>query len=333
MNNKPLVSIIMPLYNASTYVAEAIQSIVNQTYQNWELIIVNDGSTDNSLAVAHQYQADKIKVFSQENKGASAARNYGLREATGEYIQFLDADDLLSNTKIEDQLAALVNTNGQVAVCPTVHFFDGQEFSKCQPSAYESSYLFSNDNPFEFLINLYGGANNKGSMIQTNAWLIPASIIKKAGNWEEFYSPDDDGEYFCRVLLAAKGVIYTPNCINYYRKFKNGTSLASTKEKRALEGVFKSLMLKKHHLILASDDSRINKVIARAAIEIAYMSYPKHKELTNIILNEIEALGGTDYAPVIGGKVSESIKSVFGWKVAKVLNNMRTKFVSLCINS
>ncbi|TAF74499.1 MAG: glycosyltransferase family 2 protein [Bacteroidetes bacterium] len=319
MNQKPLVSIIIPLYNADKYLSETIKSVINQTYTHWELLIINDGSTDQSLEVARKFVSAKIKVFDQENKGAGAARNFGLKEAKGEYIQFLDADDLLSSNKIEVQVRLLENTSEKVAVCPTVHFFDGQDLSSIHPSAYENSFLFSTGNTFEFLINLYGGSNNKGSMIQTNAWLVPANLIKKAGNWEEFYSPDDDGEFFCRVLLSAKGVVYTPNCSNYYRKFKNGSSLASTKEKRALEGIFKSLMLKKKHLTLKSNDSRINKVIARAAIEIAYLSYPKYKELTNIILNEIEALGGTNYIPVLGGKVAETLKKVFGWKVAKYL--------------
>src|SRR4051812_16561576 len=95
--NDPKVSIIIPAYNASGVIAEAIQSIQSQTWQNWELVIINDGSTDHTEDVVSQYLADPRIVYSkQENMGCSAAKNTGLALASGQFIQYLDADDLLS---------------------------------------------------------------------------------------------------------------------------------------------------------------------------------------------------------------------------------------------
>ncbi len=97
MENKPLLSIITPVYNTATYLPLSIESVINQDYQNWELLLVDDGSTDNSLSICQAY-ADKdkrIKVFSQENQGASVARNLALDNATGEVITFLDSDDTI----------------------------------------------------------------------------------------------------------------------------------------------------------------------------------------------------------------------------------------------
>ncbi len=97
MKNTPLLSIITPVYNTEEYLPLCIESVINQDYQNWELILVNDGSIDNSLAVCQTYaDTDKrIKVFSQENQGASVARNLALDKAKGEIITFLDSDDAI----------------------------------------------------------------------------------------------------------------------------------------------------------------------------------------------------------------------------------------------
>lgn len=101
------ISVLMPLYNAALYVESAIQSVVNQTYTDWELIIVDDGSTDDSLAVVKRYESDKIRVYTQPNSGACVARNKALSLAKGAFVKFLDADDLLSPDCLEKQVAQI----------------------------------------------------------------------------------------------------------------------------------------------------------------------------------------------------------------------------------
>ena len=98
-------SIIMPVYNTALYLKKSIQSVIEQTYENWELICVNDGSTDDSLEICEHYakQDSRIKVFSKVNEGVSVARNFGLKKVTGERVIFLDADDWLSSNYIEQQ--------------------------------------------------------------------------------------------------------------------------------------------------------------------------------------------------------------------------------------
>lgn len=112
---KPLVSVIMPTYNAEKYLAESINSVIAQTYDNWELLITDDRSSDNTLAIAKHYVAkdSRIKLFIQEqNKGAGAARNNSIENASGKYIAFLDADDLWVPEKLEKQVSfALANNH------------------------------------------------------------------------------------------------------------------------------------------------------------------------------------------------------------------------------
>ena len=100
--NNALVSIIIPAYNTEKYIYRAIESSIRQTYKNIEIIIIDDGSTDNTLKAAQKYNYDKrVRIFQQDNNGVSSARNYGIREAKGEYIIFLDSDDWLEDDAVE----------------------------------------------------------------------------------------------------------------------------------------------------------------------------------------------------------------------------------------
>lgn len=107
IEKEPLVSIITPCYNAEKYIEETIKSVINQTYQNWEMIIVDDISTDNTISIINQYIMiePRIRFYVLDNKGgASIARNKAIRESNGKYIAFLDADDLWKEDKLSRQI-------------------------------------------------------------------------------------------------------------------------------------------------------------------------------------------------------------------------------------
>ena len=112
---KPRVSIIIPCFNAEAWVGAAIDSVLAQTWPETEVIAINDGSRDASLAEMRRFEGPRVRVLDQGNLGASAARNSGLRAASGEFIQFLDADDLLAPDKIATQMD-LLNRSGDRAV-------------------------------------------------------------------------------------------------------------------------------------------------------------------------------------------------------------------------
>jgi len=103
MKSQPLVSVVIPNYNYAIYLKQCIESVLSQTYSNLEIILVDDGSNDNSLEVARQFE-DKIKIVTQTNLGVNAARNNGIKEAVGEFIAICDSDDYWVNNKIEKQM-------------------------------------------------------------------------------------------------------------------------------------------------------------------------------------------------------------------------------------
>lgn len=117
--NERLISVIIPVYNTAEYLPRCLDSVLNNTYRELEVICVNDGSRDNSLEVLNGYAAkdSRVKVIDQENAGVSAARNHGLDEATGEYIAFVDSDDWVHRQYFEVLLAAVVNQKAHIAIC------------------------------------------------------------------------------------------------------------------------------------------------------------------------------------------------------------------------
>lgn len=128
----PLISVIIPCYNQGIYLSEALQSIVNQTYTNWECIIVNDGSTDETEKIAGEWtnKDSRIKHYSKKNGGLSSARNFGLNYAGGEYIQFLDADDTLKELKLEITVGQLeILENKKTIIISDFEMYD-QQFQK-----------------------------------------------------------------------------------------------------------------------------------------------------------------------------------------------------------
>lgn len=119
-----LVSVIITAYNQDAFISQAIQSVYDQTYFNWECIIIDDGSTDNTAKICNDFclQDQRIKYFHQENKGVSSARNYGYSLSKGSFIHFLDGDDFVQSNKLEIQIDYL-NQNTAVGICYTDHSY------------------------------------------------------------------------------------------------------------------------------------------------------------------------------------------------------------------
>lgn len=219
-----LVSIIIPVFNAERYLNATLASVLNQTYKNWECIIIDDNSSDNSRQIAQNFcniYPEKFHLLTNPRKGACAARNEGLRVAKGEYIQFLDADDLLSETKIENQINALGNKDGfTVANCAWSFIFNTKEDYKKQHQNINKDYT----NPYKWLIDSWNGEG----MSQTATWLTHRDLIRIAGAWDEELLINQDGEFFCRVLLNAKRIVFVEDCMVYYRQ-SNPKSISKQK--------------------------------------------------------------------------------------------------------
>ncbi|MDE3084845.1 MAG: glycosyltransferase family 2 protein, partial [Verrucomicrobiota bacterium] len=194
----PLVSILIPCYNAAPWLAQTLESALAQTWPNKEIIVVDDGSGDDSASIARTYADRGVRLISQENRGSSAARNHAWRNAQGEFFQFLDADDLINPDKISAQLSTLASRSaGTLASCAWGRFRNDPANAKFIDEA-----VFGDFSPIDFLAL----SARTGVMMHPSAWLVPHAVADRAGPWDEALTLNDDGEYFCRVLLASNGI-------------------------------------------------------------------------------------------------------------------------------
>jgi glycosyltransferase involved in cell wall biosynthesis len=317
----PLVSIIIPVYNSSSFLAETIQSAIVQTWPNKEIIIVDDGSTDNSVEIAKKFEGNYISVVRQENQGASAARNHGLRKANGKYIQYLDADDLLSPQKIELQVNVLEKHPFCVAIGPSIHFYSKNGQVSEIP---KQNFFIKFNTPKDFVKILFGETKEQsGTMVEIHSWLTPKAILDKIGPWKESLSVDDDGEYYLRVALASSQIIYVEKASVYYRKHFGQMSLSSgAKYRKGMLSAVNSIEMKRKLLMDNFSKESLVNLLARLYWELAFLSYPTQKDLYKLCSSRSKELGykGEKF---YGGKAGKSISKIFGWKIARRLQALR----------
>ena len=201
-----------------------------------------------------------------------------------------------------------------VAVCRTKVF---ETSTADSTSEIDTDYLYNSDNTLDFLLNLYG-VNGRVGMIQPNAFLISRELSDKAGFWDMSISPspDEDGEYFCRVLLKARSIKYNSAAINYYRKTqKSNSSLSKQRSNLHVQGALRSLELKAKHLLQREQSSRVLKVIAMHYAEFMYLYHAEFPELSLEAEKMIKQLGVTRL-PIVGGEKFKSLAKVIGFKNA-----------------
>lgn len=313
----PLVSILIPSYNSEKWLTETLQSCQAQTWTNIEIIVVDDGSTDQSYEVAKSFQACNLKVLRQENKGASAARNNAYMQSKGDYIQYLDADDLLSPDKIEAQVKLLQNSDSELlGVSAAVYFYDGQapdEGLKC-----DGWPLVDSSNPVAWLTDLLGPL--RGAMVPLGAWLTPRSISEKIGSWNETLTLNDDGEYFARAVLASGGIRRATTGKYYYRKFRNGNNLSAQKSTADFTSALMSIDLIGDYLLRRCDDENSRRALARLYMDLAFNSYPLARKISSAAERNAAKMGGAT-TPAFGTSRGNLLARMFGWKAIRSANH------------
>jgi glycosyltransferase involved in cell wall biosynthesis len=310
---KPLVSILIPCYNAEAWLVETLESALAQTWTNKEIIVVDDGSKDRSWEIAKEFEPRGVKVLRQQNLGASAARNLALQEAQGEFIQYLDADDLLAPDKIERQIKLLSRegNSGLVASGEWARFFNSPSEAN-----FISEPVWRDLSPVDWLVCSWKG----GGMMHPAAWLVPRLIAETAGLWNEDLSVNDDGEYFCRVLLASQGVKFCWGAKTYYRS-GNFNSLSGSKSPAAWESAFRSLELGTSNLLAKENSQRTRYICARVFQKFIYEVYPDVPDLRKQAGAKVQQLGGSDLKP-LGGPMFQLLSQFVGWKQSKRIQKL-----------
>lgn len=233
----PKVSIIIPVYNVEAYLPQCLDSVVNQTYKNLEIICVNDGATDNSLSILESYasQDDRIKVVSKNNGGLSSARNEGHRYVTGQYMMYLDSDDWMDLTTCEIAVRKAQKENADVVFWNYIREFD--TYSKPKKIFEDTEIVFDSTEELQALqrrfIGLYGEElkrpENADSIVTAWGKLYRSDII--LNNKIEFVDTKiigtEDALFNLYVFGHVQKAVYLTECLNHYRKL-NISSLTKT---------------------------------------------------------------------------------------------------------
>lgn len=225
-NIKPLVSIIIPIYNSSKYIEKLLDSISKQTYKSLEVLLIDDGSKDDSLLLAKEYCSKfrNFKVFTQKHQGVSKARNFGISKANGTWLSFIDSDDELSPLFYERMVNGLKKTNIDMVVCK---YTRKKEKLKC-------SNTFSIIDATEYFQNMM---DSKLPKFEGYLWnkLFKKSIVKNnAVAFNEKVLVWEDMLFVEQYLLYSSKVLFLNDILYYYRQ--NQSSITNNKENIELDG-------------------------------------------------------------------------------------------------
>jgi glycosyltransferase involved in cell wall biosynthesis/peptidoglycan/xylan/chitin deacetylase (PgdA/CDA1 family) len=311
-SSKPLVSILIPAFNAQEWISDTLRSAMAQTWERKEIIVVDDGSTDQTLRIVRQFESDSVRVVSQKNQGAAAARNTALSLSKGEYIQWLDADDLLAPDKIAKQMEALDLSRGRRTLLSSPF---GKFTYRWYRAEFVPTALWSDQSSTDWLLRKMA----QNLFMQTATWLVSRELTEAAGPWDiRLTENDDDGEYFCRVLLASDGVRFVPEARVYYRVFEDDSlsNIGASDKKR--EALWLSMQLHIGYLKSLEDSPRSRAACLDYLQRNLFYFYPNMPHITRQAQQMARDLRGLLGVPRLAWWYS-ALKVLIGWRATKRL--------------
>ncbi|MBS1507554.1 MAG: glycosyltransferase [Bacteroidetes bacterium] len=304
--NNALVSVIIPVFNARLYLRESIDSALNQTYANIEIIIVNDGSTDGSLELLQEVYGyePKVKILTGENHGQSSACNLGFANSTGDYIKFLDSDDIINLHFIEAQMKLIGGSTTMISSASWGRFYNN-DLSTFRLN-YES--VWRDMKPIDWIVE---SLENGSNMMQCALWLIPREVLLKSGLWNERLSLNNDFDFIVRVLLAASAIKYSKESTLYYRSGMNN-SLSQRRSAKAWESGVNSNMWGVENILAFENSPRTRYACGKNLCYWLFQTYYPYPALSKPIEKKIKEM---EFIIVYGARpMTKMISRVVGWK-------------------
>ncbi len=305
----PLVSVLIPCHNAASWVGDTIASVQAQDHPHLEIIVVDDGSSDDSLNVLRSLPQSRLTVLSQPASGASAARNRAWQASHGSFLQFLDADDLLHPQKISAQLSRLQQEPvGRMASGDWADFRDDPANAR-----FQSRPLGHDADPVDWLVEAF----EIGDMMHPGAWLTPRGVADAAGPWDETLSLDDDGEFFGRVMLQSSGICHCPDARTLYRRHSSG-SLSQAKSPGAWRSGFQVCQNLTQYVLQREDSPRTRHACALRHLRFAFQAWPYDRKHARASEQAASKLDPSARMPAAGPRFN-SLRRWLGWKIARTL--------------
>lgn len=304
-----MVSILVPAYNAEAWLPQTLRSAIAQTWPSTEIIVVDDGSRDGTLAVARAFEAPNVRVVTQENQGAAATRNKAFSLAQGDYIQWLDADDLLNPNKVESQMELAMNCGSDRTLMSSGWGYFRYRAHKAQ---FVPTQLWEDLSPLEWLTRKM----EHNLHMQTATWLVSRKLTEMAGPWNTQLLGDDDGEYFARVLMAADAVKFVPQAKVYYRISPSSRLSYIGRSDRKMEAQWRSMVTNVGYIRSLEDSPRVRRACVNYLQIWVREFHPERPDLVQKVRDLAATLGGQVAVPQLSWKYAW-IQKLFGWPAAK----------------
>jgi glycosyltransferase involved in cell wall biosynthesis len=299
----------MPAYNAQYWIAEAIESACAQTWPRKEIIVVDDGSTDQTLSIARRFASRTVAVVTQENQGVCAARNKAYDLCQGDHIQWLDPDDLLAPDKITKQMRVLDRCGGKRTLVSSAVGYFAYRASKAQ---FSPSALWCDLSPLEWLLRKM----EYSAHLQAGTWLITRELAQAAGPWDLRLVRDNDGEYSCRLILASECVRFVSEARLFYRR-TNPTSMSQIGQSpKKQDSQLLSMQLQIRYLRSFRDDERVRAACVNYIQTWLIRFYPERPDIVAQLEQMTKELGGQLHIPPLRWKYAW-IGRIFGYGVGK----------------
>jgi glycosyltransferase involved in cell wall biosynthesis len=305
----PLVSILIPAFNAQDWIADTIRSALEQTWPDKEIIVVDDGSKDQTLSVARQFASRGVSVVSQPNQGAAAARNHALSLSKGDYIQWLDADDILAPDKISMQMEVLNRYSGKRTLVSSAW---GRFYHRLDKACFVPTPLWCDLSPAEWLLRKM----EQNIFMQTMSWLVSRELTEAAGPWDTRLLGDDDGEYFGRLMLASDSILFVPEAKSYWRMSGSSSLSYIGRSDKKMEAHFLSMELHIKYLRSLEESDRVRAACLFYLQTWLPCFYPERPDIVRQMEQLASTLGGKLMPPQLAWKYAW-IQRVFGWTAAK----------------
>jgi glycosyltransferase involved in cell wall biosynthesis len=306
--NEPLVSILIPAFNAERWLPDTLRSAIAQTWEHKEIIVVDDGSADKTLAVARQFESGNFRVVQQENQGAAAARNKAYSLCQGDFIQWLDADDILAPGKLSRQLDKLDRLPSRRSLLVSAW---GKFLRRYDRAQFVPTSLWRDLSPRDFLFHKL----MDNAFMQTATWLVSRELTDAAGPWDTRLLGDDDGEYFCRVLLASDGTRFVPEARVYYRAHLAPSLSFIGHSPTKIEAHWLSMQLHIKYLRSLENSERTRLACLKYLERGLIYFYAERPDLLREVETLANDLGGALPVPRLSWKYAW-IKTLFGWRPA-----------------
>jgi glycosyltransferase involved in cell wall biosynthesis len=314
---EPLVSILIAAYNAEPFIEQTLRSVLGQSWKRTEVIVVDDGSSDRTSEIVGRYaEHPHVTLLHQANRGQCAARNRAARHARGDFIKFLDADDLLAPQAIALQVERLLDSPECVASADWCRFYDDPSRPWFVPEA-----MWEDLDPVTWLVRAWTAG---GGMTQCGVFLIPRLVLARSGLWNESLTLIDDFEFFARVLLSSKGVRFARGATLYYRSGLPG-SVSSSRSRVAIESAHASIQLATERLLATENSPRTRAACAAVHQAFVYNYYPEHMDLVQDMERRAAALGGTALLPD-GTRGFHVLRRVIGWRLARRFERLALRY-------